>query len=53
MAAEHAGMTRHCDFSLVSRRGLRWAEHLAASLRVAGRSVAINDPFHLERDLVR
>lgn len=53
MAEQFEGQVREMDFALISNRGRDWAPHLAQRLGAAGYTAAINEPYHLERDILR
>ena len=53
MAPEFEGEVRDMDFALVCNRGRRWAPPLEAAMAASGYTATINDPYRLERDIVR
>ncbi len=53
MAEEFEGQVREMDFALISNRGCRWAPFLAERLQATDYTASINEPYHLERDIVR
>lgn len=53
MAEQFEGRVREMDFALIANRGRDLAPFLEERLRTAGYTAAINQPYHLERDIVR
>ena len=53
MAEEFEGQVREMDFALISIRGCELTPFLEKQLGAAGYTASINEPYHLERDIVR
>ncbi len=53
MAPEFEGEVRDMDFALICNRGRRWVPPLEAAMAASGYTATINDPYRLERDIVR
>ncbi|MEJ2151522.1 MAG: N-formylglutamate amidohydrolase [Gemmatimonadota bacterium] len=53
MAEQFEGQVRELDFALIANHGRELAGFLEKRLRKAGYTAAINQPYHLERDIVR
>ncbi len=53
MAPEFEGKVREMDFALICNRGCRLTPSLQATLTARGYTATINDPYHLDRDIVR
>jgi len=53
MAEEFEGQMREMDFALISNRGVELTPFLEERLQTAGYAASVNEPYHLERDIVR
>lgn len=53
MAPTFEGQVRSMDFSLIANRGVSCAEGLAKRLRESGYDAVVNEPYSLDRDIVR
>jgi len=53
MAPEFEGEVRDMDFALICNRGRRWAPPLQAAMAARGFTATVNEPYSLERDIVR
>jgi predicted N-formylglutamate amidohydrolase len=53
MAEQFEGQVREMDFALIANRGRELAPFLEERLRTSGYTAAINQPYHLERDILR
>lgn len=53
MAEKFEGQVREMDFALIANRGRDLAPSLETGVRVAGYTATINEPYRLERDILR